>query len=68
VPLQAQNSDPLEQFCDDNPDADECRWVWAWTAATDNNSSIVSAAADQADMKPGLPLIVRAAISTWRYV
>jgi hypothetical protein len=19
------NSDPLEQFCDDNPDADECR-------------------------------------------
>ncbi|WIA11919.1 hypothetical protein OEZ86_002904 [Tetradesmus obliquus] len=21
----AANSDPLEQFCDDNPDADECR-------------------------------------------
>jgi hypothetical protein len=24
-------SDPLEAFCDDNPDADECRWVrLAW--------------------------------------
>jgi hypothetical protein len=23
--LQAASSDPLEQFCDDNPDADECR-------------------------------------------
>lgn len=26
--LQADPSnDPLEKFCDDNPDADECRWV-----------------------------------------
>lgn len=23
--LQAESSDPLEKFCDDNPDADECR-------------------------------------------
>lgn len=21
------SSDPLEAFCDDNPDADECRWA-----------------------------------------
>ena len=25
--VQAESSDPLEKFCDDNPDADECRWV-----------------------------------------
>jgi hypothetical protein len=23
--LQALNNDPLEKYCDDNPDADECR-------------------------------------------
>jgi hypothetical protein len=28
IHVQADHSDPLEKFCDDNPDADECRYAY----------------------------------------